>query len=416
MLDPAMSVNYTLPLAKPPTHFQVLPASGRTDSQQSFAAIYIHIPFCSFKCHYCDFFSVAGHLDQAPAYLDALAIELQLQTRHFGRPSPETIFIGGGTPTLLEPLLLKRLMDMLREYLDFSRVEEFTIESNPNTFDIPRANVLKNAGVNRISFGAQSFVPADLTILQRDHDPKSVARAAGIAAQVGIDNINIDLIFAIPGQTLDSWDYSLGQALALRPQHLSCYALMYEPNTPLTARLKAGQIQSAPESLEIDLIHHTQKKLTDAGFIRYEISNYALPDRECRHNLHYWRGANHLALGASAWGHLDGIRWKNVAGINRYTGALLGDFPCVPIVEMEQLSDLKRWGELAILHLRLRQGLNWRKFEKITGVDVRRRLFDVLRKYEGMGYLFIDEEQLALTDQAVIVSDTILADVLAAFG
>ncbi len=405
-----------LPLSPRAGEFYDLPHPTRQGAISDIAAIYIHIPFCTVKCHYCDFFSVAGHLDDAPALLTALNTELRLQIQHFGPINPQTIFIGGGTPTLLPPPLLQNLMNMLHQHIGFSNLEEFTIEANPNTFDADRANILQAAGVNRISFGAQSFVPGELLALQRDHNPQSVALAVQLARDAGIDNINLDLIFAIPGQTRQSWDYSLDQALALSPQHLSCYSLMYEPNTPLTARLKAGQIQAAPESLEISLVEHTHRKLTAAGLPRYEISNYARPERECRHNLHYWHSSNHLAAGPSAWAHHDARRWKNVPSINRYTEALLADAPRVPIVEMEQLSAAQHAGELAMLQLRLRTGLHWREFQKRTGIDAGQKLSQVLQKYDGLGYLEVSPQHLALTDQAMIVSDTILADVLAAFG
>ncbi len=405
-----------LPLRPPAGQFYDLPHSLRPRTSPGVMAIYIHIPFCTVKCHYCDFFSVAGHLDQAPALLAALAMELRLQIQHFGPISPKTIFIGGGTPTLLPPPLLQNLMTTLHQHIDFSAVDEFTIEANPNTFDADCAAILHAAGVNRISFGAQSFVPTELLVLQRDHNPDNVAQAVRLARAAGIDNINLDLIFAIPGQTQNTWDYSLNQALALEPQHLSCYALMYESNTPLTARLKSGHIQAAPEPLEISLAQHTQAKLAAAGFPRYEISNYARPGHECRHNLHYWHSSNHLAIGPSAWAHYQGIRWKNIPAINRYTTALLADTPRPPIIEMEHLSARQRAGELAVLLLRLRTGLHWMEFQHRTGINAAQILSQVLQKYDGLGYLEVGPQHLALTDQATMVSDTILADVLAAFG
>lgn len=415
MMPFAAPQTFPLPLRPQAGDFYALPPFDRCSLNTGVAAIYVHIPFCTVKCHYCDFFSVAGHLDQAPALLTALDAELRLQIQHFGPLRPETIFIGGGTPTLLPPPLLHRLMNILHQHIDFSTLREFTIEANPNTFDQDRAKVLHAAGVNRISFGAQSFVPAELLALQRDHDPKNVAAAVQFARDAGIGNINLDLIFAIPGQTLTSWDYSLDQALAVHPQHLSCYALMYEPNTPLTARLKAGHIQAAPEALEISLVEHTHARLAAAGFGRYEISNYARPGQECRHNLHYWQCSNHLAIGPSAWAFHHGTRWKNVPAINRYTAALLADTPAVPIVEMEHLAEVQRAGETAMLQLRLRAGLHWMEFQRRTGIDARHKLSRVLQKYHGLGYLEVSPERLALTDPAMIVSDTILADVLAAF-
>src|ERR1035437_7476680 len=192
-------------------------------------ALYVHVPFCTTKCHYCDFYSIAGHLDQADAFLDAMGAEIALWGGKMERISPETIFVGGGTPTLLDAGRLEKLLGMIRGAIDDSRLVEFTVEGNPNTFDADRAAALVRHGGNRGSFGGQSFVAEELRTLQRDHDPENVAKAFAIARAAGLDNLNVDLIFGIPGQTLESWEYSLSQALALGgggeagPEHMSCY-------------------------------------------------------------------------------------------------------------------------------------------------------------------------------------------------
>ena len=409
----------TLPLDQfsrtPAGNFKPLPVP-LAPIGQSIDALYVHVPFCTVKCHYCDFFSVAGHLDQADDFLQALARESELQIAHFGPIAPKMIFVGGGTPTLLAPQKLERLLQIIVGAVSQSQLAEFTFEANPNTFDPARAAVLARYGVNRISFGAQSFVPAELAALQRDHLPASVPAAVHAARTAGIQNINLDLIFGIPGQTPETWSYSLQQALACNPSHMSCYSLMYEPNTPLTARLKAGQIKPMDDAAELQLLHLTRQTLHSAGLQRYEISNYAQPGRECRHNLLYWNGGNHLAWGPAAWAHVNGARWKNVASLGRYIQALNRDNCSVPIVEIDELTGLKRWGELAILQLRLTAGMNWAELSRRSGVDVKGRLKSVLAKYDGMGLLEDVGEHLRLTDRAISISDTILADVLAALS
>jgi len=380
------------------------------------SAAYVHVPFCTSKCHYCDFYSVAGHLDQADAYLKALATEMDLQFAHFGGITPQTLFIGGGTPTLLDPTRLDRLLSIIESRIDRSRLTEFTIEANPNTFDGDRARVLASHGVNRISFGAQSFLRHELAILQRDHDPDNVAVAMTHARNAGISNLNIDLIFGTPGQTLADWSFSLQSAIALRPDHLSAYSLIYEPNTPMTARMHAGEFAPLDESTELAIFQHTYDTLRAAGYGRYEVSNYSLPGRECQHNLHYWKGANFLAFGPAAAAGYDGYRWKNIASISHYLGALAGPAPVVPATQMEHLPPVRRAGELAMLLLRLTEGLNYSEFETLTTVDPLPRLAPILRKYAGLEFLQETAGGIHITDAGVPVSDHILADILAAFA
>lgn len=392
-----------------------LPPADRLDRRSEIHAIYVHVPFCTTKCHYCDFYSLAGHLDQIPRFLAAIQQEMHLQTAHFGTPEPETIFIGGGTPTLLPPDALTALLDMLRKSIKIHRLSEFTTEANPNTFDPTRAEILAQAGINRISFGAQSFHLNELKTLQRDHDPESVPLAVSLARSAGIANINIDLIFGIPGQTLASLHQSLHRALELQPSHISCYSLVYEPNTPMTARLTSGQITPMDENLELEMFDMVRDTLAAAGLNRYEVSNFARPGFECRHNLNYWRGQNYLAWGPAAAGHHSGYRWKNVPSLMRYADALLGRPSRLPITQMERLVGAARWGERAMLALRLTEGLNLQAFSHKTGLDAAKILAGVLKKYEGLGLLEITDSCLRLTSRAVAVSDTIMGDVLAAF-
>jgi len=379
-------------------------------------AVYAHMPFCTTKCHYCDFYSLAGHLDQADAYLDALEREAALQARQLPMPArPETIFIGGGTPTLLEPPHLERMLRAVTRWLDLSALREFTIEANPNTFSPERAEVLARAGVNRISFGAQSFVGAELAALQRDHDPQSVAPAMAMARAAGISNINLDLIFGIPGQTVDTWDYSLGQALELGTQHISCYSLMYEPNTKLTARKAAGDVVPMPEEDELRLFEHVYAKLRAAGFERYEVSNYARPGQECRHNLHYWTGGNWLALGPSAAAKVGAYKWKNVGSLAHYLEALAPADAVLPLTAVERLAPGHAAGELAMLWLRLASGMDYAAFEKKTGIAAKAVVEQALARYARMGLVDLLPERAVIREHAVVLSDTLLGDVLAAF-
>jgi oxygen-independent coproporphyrinogen-3 oxidase len=234
------------------------------------------------------------------------------------------------------------------------------------------------------------------------------------ARSAGITNINIDLIYAIPGQTLESLGENLDRALALESDHLSCYGLMYESNTPMTARLKRGQVDAVDEELELEMMHLVTERLRAAGFERYEISNWAKPGRACRHNLHYWQADDHLAWGASAAAHLGGVRWKYVSSLYRYCDALERD--ALPVVEFEQLSTMRRQAEQAVLRLRLSAGLDVKILQSQIGPAAAEKLANVIQKYQRMGLLTGSPPSgaLALTDAGIPVSDTIFADVFAA--
>jgi oxygen-independent coproporphyrinogen-3 oxidase len=395
--------------------------------------VYLHVPFCSTKCHYCDFYSLAGHLDEADVYVAALERELFLQARFFGTPAPRTIFIGGGTPTLLPAPALRKMLALLHSHLDLSRLEEFTIEANPNTFDGEKAAVAAAAGINRISFGAQSFVRSELETLQRDHDPASVPSAFATARAAGITNLSCDLIFGIPGQTLGTWEYSLSQALALQPSHLSCYSLTYEPNTAMTARLKRGEFQTIDEELELEMFTHVYARLRGAGFARYETSNYARIDPAtgaaavCRHNLTYWRGGNWLAFGPSAGAHLAlphlreqpgapiAWQWKNAGSLTHYLEALTPARPTLPVTGLEAQTRREWAGGAAVFWLRLAEGLEYAEFRSRTGIDPRPALHKALGRYTDLGLVELTDSRARILDAGVQVSNRLLADVLAAF-
>jgi len=386
-------------------------------------ALYVHVPFCATKCHYCDFYSLAGHMDRAEAYLDALEREIGAHTAFFGRPRPRTIFIGGGTPTLLSPPQLQRLLGLIADVLDTSQLAEFTMEANPNTFDAAKAAVLVEGGVNRISFGAQSFNADELRMLQRDHDPESVPVAFATARAAGLHNLNVDLIFGIPGQTRQSWVYSLDRALELAPDHMSCYSLTYEPNTAMTARLRAGDFDQIDEDTELALFEDVYGRLHAAGFTRYETSNYART-RACLHNLAYWKAGNWLGWGPSAGSHfaVSGAndvtaawQWKNAGSLAHYLDAFSGaGAPRLPLVQMEALARNKWSAAAAVFWLRLNEGLNFAEFSARTGVDARPTLERVLAPFAQQGFAELLPDKARITEKGVAVSNHILSRVLAA--
>ncbi|MFI5382568.1 MAG: radical SAM family heme chaperone HemW, partial [Tepidisphaerales bacterium] len=249
--------------------------------------LYLHVPFCFHKCHYCDFYSITR---QSPQRMERFVDRILREARGWaagGRGptvKPATIFFGGGTPSLLPLQTMRRLLAGLCEVFDCSAVTEWTIECNPATVDDEYCRMLRESGVNRLSFGAQSFDDRELDLLERHHRPDDVPRSLDIARRAGFERLNLDLIYAIPGQTLASWEKSLAAGLSLGTEHLSCYGLTYEPNTPFTVRRRLGQFAATEESMELAMLHRTRQTLAAAGLPAYEISNYARPGAECRHN------------------------------------------------------------------------------------------------------------------------------------
>jgi oxygen-independent coproporphyrinogen-3 oxidase len=374
------------------------------------SGLYIHVPFCIHKCHYCDFYSLVetGPESRQPAFTDRLIQEIRAAGPWLGRPL-ETIFVGGGTPTLLEPVQWSRLLAAIDSELILHPGCEFTVEANPDTLSAELLEVLAAGGVNRLSMGAQSFDPAMLKALERTHDPSNVRRGVELARSAGITNINMDLIFGIPGQLPDGWAADLDAVLALEPAHLSCYNLTYEPNTPLAEKLRRGAIQRVDQDIEADMYEATIDRLAGAGFEHYEISNWARPGRACRHNLLYWRTGSWWPLGPGAAGHVDGVRWKNAPRLGEY----LRVGPLPPITETEQLDQDGRIGEILMLGLRLMEGISLDRLEALLAVGDRgahRRL--AVDRHTAAGLLEQPDGRLRFTRAGLLLADTVLADLL----
>ena len=316
--------------------------------------LYVHVPFCFHKCHYCDFYSFVDREGRTGDYLARLASDV---TWTLDRVAGEihTVFVGGGTPTLLAADELARLVAEIRRF-PLARDLEWTVEANPETIDLGKARVLADAGVNRVSIGAQSFDPRHLKTLERWHDPANVARAAGFLREAGIANFNIDLIFGIPGQTLAEWRADLARALEIGPEHLSCYGLTYEANTAMTKRLERGEFEPCDDGLEAEMYEATVETLAAAGFARYEVSNFARAGRACRHNLVYWRNEPWWALGPSASGSIAGTRYKVVPRLGDWLARAEGE--TAPVVDVEPADERRNTSEALMLGLRLSEGIS----------------------------------------------------------
>jgi len=338
------------------------------------SGVYVHVPFCVHKCHYCDFYSFVDRDGRQPAFVRRLIDEWAAAARGWEAPL-ETIFIGGGTPSLLAEPLWRDLLQARREFLPLVADGEFTVEANPETLTPELIEALVDGGVTRVSMGVQSFNPRHLLTLERRHQPQSVIRGMATLRRGGVREINVDLIFGIPGQTLEEWTEDLEEALALKPDHVSAYGLTYEPNTPMTHRLRSGEFVACPEELEAAMLECARDRLAAAGFAHYEISNWArrdqLGERRCRHNLLYWTNRDWWAFGPSASGHVQGVRWKNTPRL----GEWLATGPWSPVVDVEQVDARTRSGERIMIGLRLLEGLPEAEFDALLrcGSDAEER-------------------------------------------
>ncbi len=376
-------------------------------------SLYIHIPFCVHKCHYCDFYSIVDRQDRQPAFTRRAIAELRAVAALADHPTLDTIFIGGGTPTLLDPHLLTQLLAAVESSFTLTPHTEYTIESNPETLTEPIAQVLAASKVNRVSMGAQSFNPTHLKTLERHHDPASVERAIAIARAHRIPRLSLDLIYAVPGQTLPEWADDLQRALAFDLDHLSAYALTYEPNTAMTARLLRGDFDQAPDELEVDMYNHTLDRIRAAGLDRYEVSNHAKPGSECRHNLAYWRNRDYLAVGPSASGHIAGTRYKNAPRLDDYLD--FSDAGFAPITEHEPPDPRRSLMDTLMLGVRTREGLDApRILASADELHRRAQLESAAQSCVDAGWLTTTDTRWTLTEPGFHYADRVARDLMGA--
>ncbi len=374
-----------------------LAASSRAQEPAQAASLYLHVPFCFHKCHYCDFYSLVDRRGRQDRFTSRLRSELDA-LRPFAAPL-RTIFVGGGTPSLLRLDLWQSLLAGLRATFDLDSLAEFTVECNPETVSDDLLSAFRVGGVNRLSLGAQSFNPIHLKTLERWHEPASVRRSVKLGRQHGFDNLSLDLIFAIPGQSLDDWRDDLQAALNLGVEHLSCYNLTYEPGTAMFERLQKQEFTPVEENLEAEMYQLTLELLAAAGLQRYEISNFCLPGRECQHNLVYWACDPYLAAGPSASGYVGGWRWKNAPDLSAY----LQSEGLPPAVDVEGPDAQRALAERLMMGLRTTRGV-----ARDLPAQVSARLA-VLR---GEGWVRLEDDRWRLSDAGFLQADTIIADLM----
>ncbi len=315
--------------------------------------LYLHIPFCHHICPYCGFYKHKPGRLANREFVDAILAEA-VKRSEGERHAPKTVYFGGGTPTLLSPILLERLMLGLAGHFDLSSVTEWTLEANPATFDLEKAKLMRALGADRISLGIQSFQSGVLTTLGRDHSPTDAIQAYETLRTAGFENVSIDLMFSIPGQNTSLWQADLEQAVALAPQHFSAYNLTYEEDTDFLTRHQSGELDTN-EDRDADLFYQAIDFLEANAYAHYEISNYALPGRESHHNRSYWAGSDYLGLGPGAVSTMNGHRWKTLPDTAAYVRAALADFDTRTDIEI--LTDEDRRTEAIALRLRTREGV-----------------------------------------------------------
>ncbi|MBO4870936.1 MAG: radical SAM family heme chaperone HemW [Muribaculaceae bacterium] len=372
--------------------------------------MYIHIPMCARRCTYCDFYSTVG-VGQADRYLDAVLAEARLRQHELGDAVSHitTIYIGGGTPSQLSVMQLAHLVQGLNETLPLAGVEEFTIEVNPDDVNQPYIEQLVRLGVNRISMGVQSFVDSELQAVGRRHTALQAERAVAAIRRAGITNVSIDLIYGLPGQMMDSWRLSVQKAIELHPQHISAYALSFEPGTVLWLQRERGEVQEADEDLSVAMYAYLTQALHDAGYEHYEISNFALPGRYSRHNSSYWNDTPYLGLGASAHSYDGAVRRYNPCDMMRYINSLENGQTCF---EEEVLTPRERYDETVMVQLRTSCGIDVDAVRHRFGENAVAHLLQAARSYEEQGQLEQSDGRLRLTALGVMTSDAIIRDLM----
>jgi oxygen-independent coproporphyrinogen III oxidase len=357
--------------------------------------LYVHIPFCPKICPYCSFYKEVGDRNKTRRFLDAVLVEAGWEARGL---RPRSVFFGGGTPTALSTSQLQYLIGGLRERIDFSAVEEFTMEMNPATVSPAKARAMLELGVNRVSMGVQSWDDRLLAVLGRVHSARQAERSYGILREAGVGNVNLDLIFGVPGQERGQWLESLRRTVELGPDHISAYCLTYEEDTEFFERQRRGEM--GPEEWRDSMFFEdAMEVLEGAGYGQYEISNYARPGRECLHNLAYWRGADHVGLGPSACGTRGGWRRRNVADTAAYVARVFAGEDRFDFVE--RIDEGTRRAERIALSLRTTEGIDG---ELVEGVEARR--------LEDGGFLERFGGRVRLTRRGRLVADEVAAALL----
>lgn len=367
--------------------------------------LYIHIPFCVAKCIYCDFLSGPADYDARERYVKALCGEIENFAKEEGRVyEVKTVFFGGGTPSVLENELMEQILSTISKNFQVKRDCEFTIECNPGTVNYDKLRLYKDFGVNRLSFGLQSADDDELKRLGRIHSFRDFLESYELALRVGFNNINVDIMSGLMNQTVESYLNTLNKVLPLKPAHISAYSLIIEEGTPLYSMYSAGNIVLPDEETERQMYYDTLRILSEYGYHRYEISNYAMEGHECRHNITYWRRGEYKGFGVGAASLLDNIRYANTSDMKEY---LAGVKPVSEILTVEDCM-----AEFAFLGLRMMRGIDTEEFYGIFNRDFYDVYGDVVAEHTSKGLLNNEGSRIKLTEKGIDVSNYVFSDFL----
>ena len=372
------------------------------------AGIYIHTPFCKRRCIYCDFFSTTQS-EKKPAYIYALCQELDLRKDYLEGEDIETIYLGGGTPSQLAQEELEKIFSALYNIYKVKEDAEITLEANPDDLTPEYVYMLRSLPINRISMGIQTFQEETLKLLHRRHTARQAIEAFQRCREAGFQNISIDLMYGLPGETLDTWKQDLQQAIALRPEHISAYHLIYEEGTALWKLKEQHQVEEADEDLSVTLFRTLIDELTRAGYEHYEISNFCLPGLHSRHNSSYWTGKKYLGCGPSAHSFNGTSRQWNVASLDKYIHAIQQgklDY------EIEELDIYTRYNDFVITAIRTHWGMSLSQLRSTYGEDLYRYCLRMAKPHLAQGVLEMKEDTLKLTKEGIFISDGIMSDLL----
>lgn len=371
------------------------------------AGIYIHIPFCKSRCIYCGFYSTTL-LDLRKKYINAVCREMELRKNYIREPF-STIYLGGGTPSLLDEAELTKLFLYINNVYDVDRNAEITMECNPDDITPEFTNMLNRLPINRVSMGAQTFADSRLRLLHRRHNSDEVKHAVKLLREAGIKNISIDLMFGFPDESLSQWKEDISAALALNVEHISAYSLMYEEDTPLWKMLDTGKVKEIDEELSLTMFKELVCQLTDAGYEHYEISNFARPGYRSRHNSSYWHQVPYIGLGAAAHSFDLNSRQWNVADLKLYIEEINNGI--IPM-EREELDHDTTFNDIITTALRTSDGINLNALETRLGKRYRNTLISAAGKHIEQGLLEIRHDRLRLTAEGIFISDMVMSDLM----
>ena len=376
------------------------------------SGIYIHIPFCTEKCIYCDFYSITNYESEIENFTENLCKEIELFKQNQSTDwNIDTIFIGGGTPSLLTSNQFEKIINQINKNFNLSLLKEFTIEANPGEFDIEKMKSFKTLGINRISFGFQSLDDNILKKISRWHTYQDCIKSYNNARKVGYENISIDMLFGIPDQDIKQWEKEINHIIELEPEHISAYSLTVEKNTPLYTKVKSKKMFMPNEKTDIDMYKYAMNNLNQGKYLQYEISNYSKKNKECRHNLHYWNRDSYISFGPSAHGFYNNTRYWNYRDLNKYIKKI--NTNTLPIEDTEVLNNENIFNEIILNGLRMTKGINLNNIKN----NFSKETFNLLSKklIDWGNHINTSRNRIQLTQKGKLIADEITLDLISSY-